>query len=290
MVPPPHHLAGAIAGRLKAMANLDMAERRRSQHWRIEQNIAGNPVFMRVSVLPTVFGEHIAVRVFDRSLFGLDLKRLGMGPDLLARLGDLIRNPSGTLLVTGPSGSGKTTTLYSALNELNAVTDKIITAEDPVECDIDGIVQCQVCPGETPADVVRALLGQDPDVLAVGEIRDPQTAEAAVQAVLGGRLVLSTLEADDTASAITRLCGMGLESSVIAASVKGILAQRLVRKICENCRTELEPIHALQPVVSWRSGVQSTFSMSGNFQLLSRIAFFGPYTRNHGNHFCPAGV
>jgi type IV pilus assembly protein PilB len=240
LVPPPRHLGPEIADRIKVMANLDTAEHRLPQYGRIDLNVAGNPVPMRVSVLPTMFGENVAIRVLDGTVVGLDLNRVGMDPALLTQFREMIHKPNGIVLVTGPTGAGKTTTLYSALSELNEITDKIITAEDPVEYEIDGIVRCQIH-DLTIANALRSILGQDPDIIVVGTIRDHETAQIAVQAALCGRLVLSTLDATDAASSITRLRGMGLEPSLIAATVKAILAQRLVRKICENCRTEFEP-------------------------------------------------
>ena len=240
LVPPPRHLATEIADRFKVMAKLDTAERRLPQYGRIDLYVVGNPIPMRVRVLPTMFGESVAIRVLDRTIVGLNLNRVGMDPALLAQFRESIHKPNGIVLVTGPTGAGKTTTLYSALNELNEITDKIITAEDPVEYDIDGIVRCQIH-DLTSANALRSILGQDPDIIVVGEIRDHETAQIAVQAALSGRLVLSTVDAADAASSITRLRGMGLEPSLIAATVKAILAQRLVRTICENCRTEFEP-------------------------------------------------
>jgi type IV pilus assembly protein PilB len=241
MVPPPRHLATKIADRLKVMANLDTTERRRPQHGRIRLNVGGNPIDLRVSVLPTVFGENIALRLFDRTVTSLDLSRLGIDPSLLARFREVLHGPNGIILVAGPSGAGKTATLYSALNELNEITGKIVTAEDPIECEIDGVVQCQVGRDSTCADVLASVPGQEPDVIAVGEIGDEETARAACAATLGGRLVIATLDATDAASAFTRIRGMGLEPPSIAAAVKAVLAQRLVRKICADCRTEFEP-------------------------------------------------
>jgi type IV pilus assembly protein PilB len=243
MVPPPRHLAPAIASRIKVMANLDIAERRLPQDGRIELNVGGNPVDLRVSVLPTMFGESVVIRVLDRTNVGLDLDKLGMDAQTLAKFRQLIRVPNGIILVTGPTGSGKTTTLYSALSELNEITDKIITTEDPVEYDIDGIIQVQVNPevGLTFANALRSILRQDPDKILVGEIRDLETAEIAVQAALTGHTVFSTLHTNDAPSAVTRLRDMGLETYLITATLEGILAQRLVRKICEDCRTEFEP-------------------------------------------------
>jgi type IV pilus assembly protein PilB len=243
MVPPPRHLASAIASRIKVMANLDIAERRLPQDGRIELNVGGNPVDLRVSVLPTMFGESVVIRVLDRTVVSLDLNKIGMPPEMLAQFRQLIAKPNGIILVTGPTGAGKTTTLYSALNELNVITDKIITTEDPVEYDIDGIIQCQINHeiGLTFASALRSILRHDPDKILVGEIRDLETAQIAVQASLTGHIVFSTLHTNDAPSAVTRLRDMGLEPYLITATVEGILAQRLVRKICEDCRTEFEP-------------------------------------------------
>lgn len=243
MVPPPRHLGAAISTRIKVMSNLDIAERRLPQDGRIELNIGGNPVDMRVSILPTMFGESAVIRVLDRGNVGLDLNRVGMEPKMIAAFRELIKKPNGIVLVTGPTGSGKTTTLYSALNELNEVTDKIITCEDPIEYDMDGVVQVPINSdiGVTFAAALRAILRQDPDILLVGEIRDLETAQIAVQAALTGHIVFSTLHTNDAPSTITRMRDMGLETFLITATLEGILAQRLVRKICEDCRTEFDP-------------------------------------------------
>jgi type IV pilus assembly protein PilB len=243
MVPPPRHLATAISSRIKVMSNLDIAERRLPQDGRIELNVGGNPVDMRVSVLPTMFGESVVIRVLDRTTVSLDLDKVGVESHLLAQFRELIKKPNGIILVTGPTGAGKTTTLYSALNELNVIEDKIITTEDPVEYDIDGICQCQINSeiGLTFASALRSILRQDPDKILVGEIRDLETAQIAVQASLTGHIVFSTLHTNDAPSSITRLRDMGLETYLITATVEGIMAQRLVRKICEDCRTEFEP-------------------------------------------------
>jgi type IV pilus assembly protein PilB len=243
MVPPPRHLATAISSRIKVMSNLDIAERRLPQDGRIELNVGGNPVDMRVSVLPTLFGESVVIRVLDRTVVSLDLNKIGMDPAMLAEFRGLIAKPNGILLVTGPTGAGKTTTLYSALSELNVISDKLITTEDPVEYDIDGIVQVPINHeiGLTFAAALRSILRQDPDKILVGEIRDLETAQIAVQAALTGHIVFSTLHTNDAPSTITRLRDMGLEPFLITATLEGILAQRLVRKICEDCRTEFEP-------------------------------------------------
>jgi len=194
-------------------------------------------------VLPTMFGESVVVRVLDRTVVSLDLNKVGMGQDILAEFRQIILKHNGIILVTGPTGAGKTTTLYSALNELNVITDKIITTEDPVEYEIDGIVQVPINSdiGVTFASALRAILRQDPDKILVGEIRDLETAQIAVQASLTGHMVFSTLHTNDAPSTITRLRDMGLETYLLTATVEGILAQRLVRKICEDCRTEFEP-------------------------------------------------
>ena len=243
MVPPPRHLATAISSRIKVMANLDIAERRMPQDGRIELNLGGSAVDMRVSILPTMFGESVVIRVLDRSVVSLDLEKVGMSPEMLADFRNLINRPNGISLVTGPTGAGKTTTLYSALNELNQVTDKLITTEDPVEYEIEGIIQCPINAeiDMTFASALRAILRQDPDKILIGEIRDLETAQIAVQAALTGHMVFSTLHTNDAPSTITRLRDMGVEPYMITATVEGILAQRLVRKICAHCRTPYDP-------------------------------------------------
>lgn len=243
MVPPPRHLANAIVSRIKVMSDLDIAERRLPQDGRIELNVGGNPVDLRVSVLPTMFGEAVVMRVLDRTVVQLDLNKIGMDAGTLGRFREIIKAPNGIVLVTGPTGSGKTTTLYSALNELNDIESKIITTEDPIEYDIDGIVQVPVNPDidVTFANVLRAILRHDPDDILVGEIRDYETAEIAIQSALTGHLVFSTLHTNDAPSTITRMLDMGVPSFLITATVEAILAQRLVRRICTECRTEFEP-------------------------------------------------
>ncbi|MGD9636781.1 MAG: GspE/PulE family protein [Pirellulales bacterium] len=243
MVPPPRHLAFAITTRIKVMANLDIAERRLPQDGRIELTVGGHPVDLRVSVLPTMFGESVVMRVLDRSVVSLDLAKVGMNKETLEKFRDAIEKPNGIVLVTGPTGSGKTTTLYSALNELNSVEDKLITTEDPVEYDMDGIVQVPIDAsiGNTFAQILRAILRQDPDKILVGEIRDLETAEIAVQASLTGHLVFSTLHTNDAPSTIVRMKDMGVPTFLITATVEAILAQRLVRKVCMQCREEYTP-------------------------------------------------
>jgi type IV pilus assembly protein PilB len=243
MVPPPRHLAFAITTRIKVMANLDIAERRLPQDGRIELTVGGHSVDLRVSVLPTMFGESVVMRVLDRSVTSLNLNSCGLDPPTLAKFRDAILKPNGIVLVTGPTGSGKTTTLYSALNELNHIEDKLITTEDPVEYDMDGIIQVPIDAdiGNTFAQILRAILRQDPDKILVGEIRDLETAEIAVQASLTGHLVFSTLHTNDAPSTITRLKDMGVPTFLITATVEAILAQRLVRKVCTQCREEYTP-------------------------------------------------
>ncbi|MBX7104453.1 MAG: Flp pilus assembly complex ATPase component TadA [Gemmataceae bacterium] len=243
LIPPPRHLERAISSRIKVMSNLDIAERRMPQDGRIELNVGGNQIDLRVSILPTMFGESVVIRVLDRTVVNLDLDRLGMDPAVLVPFRELIHKPNGIVLVTGPTGAGKTTTLYSALNELNQITEKIITTEDPVEYEIDGIVQCQIHHeiDLTFASALRSILRQDPDIILVGEIRDLETAQIAVQASLTGHMVFSTLHTNDASSTITRMRDMGVEPFLITATVEGIIAQRLVRKICNNCRQEYDP-------------------------------------------------
>ena len=243
MVPPPRHLAFAITTRIKVMANLDIAERRLPQDGRIDLSVGGHPVDLRVSVLPTMFGESVVMRVLDRSVVSLDLEKVGLEPETLAEFRQVISKPSGIVLVTGPTGSGKTTTLYSALSELNVISDKLITTEDPVEYDMDGIIQIPIDPsiGNTFAHCLRSILRQDPDKILVGEIRDIETAEIAVQASLTGHMVFSTLHTNDAPATITRLKDMGVPTFLITATVEAILAQRLVRRICVQCRESWTP-------------------------------------------------
>ncbi len=243
MVPPPAHLAMPIVSRIKVMASLDIAERRLPQDGRIDLIVNGNPVDLRVSVLPTIYGESVVMRVLDRSNVSLDLEKVGLRSDELDLLRRLINKPNGIVIVTGPTGSGKTTTLYAALNELNQVGSKILTAEDPVEYDIDGLAQVQINPdvGLTFAAALRSFLRQDPDIILVGETRDLETAQIAVQASLTGHLVFTTLHTNDAPSSIARLLDLGLEPYLITATIEGIVAQRLVRRICSKCKQPYHP-------------------------------------------------
>jgi type IV pilus assembly protein PilB len=243
MIPPPLHLALPIVSRVKVMASLDIAERRLPQDGRIELMVNNNPVDLRVSVLPTMFGESVVMRVLDRSNIQLSLDKIGFRDDELQQMRDLIRKPNGILIVTGPTGCGKTTTLYAALSELNEPTTKVLTAEDPVEYDIDGLIQCQINPDQnlTFARLLRSFLRQDPDVILVGEIRDLETAQIAVQASLTGHLVFSTLHTNDAPSTILRLLDLGMEAFLLTATIEAIVGQRLVRRICVDCKEEFVP-------------------------------------------------
>ena len=243
MTPPPLHLAPALISRVKVMANLDIAETRVPQDGRIELNIAGRPIDLRVSTLPTAFGESVVMRVLDRANVNLELDQLGLRPAEIEVVKQLVDRPHGIILVTGPTGSGKTTTLYSALNYANSPEIKILTAEDPVEYDLEGIVQVPVNEeiGVTFASLLRSFLRQDPDKILVGEVRDLETAEIAIQASLTGHVVFSTLHTNDAPSAIIRMLDLGVEPFLLAATLEAVIAQRLVRKICTNCRVEYEP-------------------------------------------------
>ncbi|MHC4290893.1 MAG: GspE/PulE family protein [Planctomycetota bacterium] len=243
MESPPNYIAMALSSRIKVMAGLDIAERRLPQDGRIALVMSGNPVDLRVSILPTMFGESVVLRVLDRTQVDLRLDMLGIEENDLATVNQLIQRPNGIVIVTGPTGSGKTTTLYSALKQLNDIETKIITTENPVEYDIDGLVQVQIRPdiGLTFAKCLRSILRQDPDIVMVGEIRDLETAQIAIQASLTGHLVFTTVHTNDAPSTIARLLDLGLETFLITATLEGIVAQRLVRKICTHCKTEYEP-------------------------------------------------
>jgi type IV pilus assembly protein PilB len=242
----------ALISRVKVMADLDIAETRLPQDGRIELTVGGRPVDLRISTLPTMFGESCVMRVLDRSVVALDAENLGFYDHQKAQLHQLISLPHGIVLVTGPTGSGKTTTLYAMLNEANREEVKIITVEDPVEYDLEGIIQIPVNDeiGVTYAAVLRTILRQDPDIILVGEIRDRETAQTAIEASLTGHLVFSTLHTNDAPSAITRLVDIGIEPFLITATLKAVVAQRLVRRICSACKQLYEPadnvLHELQ--------------------------------------------
>jgi general secretion pathway protein E len=237
--PPPRNLAAAITSRIKIMARLDIAERRMPQDGRIRMAVRGQDVDFRVSTIPSLYGETVVLRILDRSAVTFDYARLGLAPTVIRQLGSALDLPNGIVLVTGPTGSGKTTTLYTGLLALNAVTRKIVTVEDPIEYQLQGINQIQVRAqiGLTFASLLRSILRQDPDVIMVGEIRDGETAQIAVQAALTGHLVLSTLHTNSAAAAVTRLRDMGVEDYLLTAVLRGIMAQRLVRRLCPDCRS-----------------------------------------------------
>ena len=243
MAPPPIHLAGPIISRVKVMSNMNIAERRVPQDGRIVKQVGEKQVDMRVSSLPTHHGESIVLRVLDRSSVNLSLENLGLTDHIYNYITDTIEKPNGIFIVTGPTGAGKTTTLYAALRRINTIDAKLLTAEDPVEYDIDGIIQIPIndAIGLDFPRVLRAFLRQDPDRIMIGEMRDKETATIGIQAALTGHLVLSTLHTNDAPGAVTRLVDMGCEPFLVSASLEGILAQRLVRTICKECKSPYEP-------------------------------------------------
>ena len=243
MAPPPKSLALPVISRLKIISNLNISERRLPQDGRISMTIAGKPIDLRISCLPTQFGESVVLRVLDRNAVHLDLESLGMPEHVRERFGEVITQPNGIVIVTGPTGSGKTTTLYSALRKVNDISTKLLTVEDPVEYDIEGIMQVPVNEnvGMTFSAALRSFLRQDPDVIMVGEMRDLETTQIAIQASLTGHLVFSTLHTNDAPSAVVRLIDIGAEPFLISSTLLAVLAQRLVRKICRKCITNFEP-------------------------------------------------
>jgi type IV pilus assembly protein PilB len=247
MTPPPKHLALPVISRVKVMSNLNIAERRMPQDGRIQLNIAGRQVDLRVSTLPTQYGESVVLRVLDRSVVNLQMESLGMPLELLERAKEVIKVPNGIFIVTGPTGSGKTTTLYSCLRRINTIDLKLLTAEDPVEYDIEGIMQVPIndAIGLTFARALRSFLRQDPDVIMVGEMRDLETAQISIQASLTGHLVFTTLHTNDAAGAVTRMIDMGVEPFLISSTLQAVLAQRLVRTACKKCRVAYEPTEAV---------------------------------------------
>ncbi len=243
MSPPPRHLANPVISRVKVMASLNIAERRIPQDGRIQTHISGRQVDLRVSTLPTQFGESVVLRVLDRSTVKLELESLGMPDNIYNYLMNTIQMPNGIFIVTGPTGSGKTTTLYACLNKINTVDTKVLTAEDPVEYEIEGIIQVPIQEGIglNFGRVLRAFLRQDPDKIMVGETRDVETAQIAIQASLTGHLVFTTLHTNDAPGAVTRLIDMGVEPFLISASLEAVLGQRLIRRICSVCKKPYEP-------------------------------------------------
>ena len=242
MQPPPKQLALAVISRVKVISNLNIAETRKPQDGRVELRVGGKKVDLRVSTLPTRYGESVVLRILDQSATSLDLDSLGIPPDIKQTLRDVIKKPNGIILVTGPTGSGKTTTLYSCLKEINKVEDKVLTCEDPVEYSIEGLIQVEVNEAidMTFAKALKAFLRQDPDRIMVGEIRDLETAGISIEASLTGHMVLSTLHTNDAPSAVTRLTDMGIEPFLITSSVEVVLAQRLVRRVCTFCKSAYE--------------------------------------------------
>ena len=243
MAPPPKHLSLPVTSRLKVMANLDISERRLPQDGRISLNLAGRQVDLRISTLPTQFGESVVLRVLDREATKLELEALGLPKYVYDYMTEAIQQPNGIIIVTGPTGSGKTTTLYSALRRINTIDSKLLTAEDPVEYDIEGIMQVAIneAVGMTFGKALRSFLRQDPDIIMVGEMRDLETSQIAIQASLTGHLVLTTLHTNDAPGAVTRLIDMGVEPFLVASTLQCVLAQRLVRTVCKGCRTSFEP-------------------------------------------------
>ena len=243
MAPPPKHLALPVISRIKVMGNLNISERRMPQDGRISFPLAGRQIDLRVSTLPTQFGESVVLRVLDRSAVNLDLEAIGLPKYVYDYTCEAINQPHGIFIVTGPTGSGKTTTLYSCLRKVNGVDVKLLTAEDPVEFDIDGIIQVAIndAQGLTFGKALRSFLRQDPDIIMIGEMRDLETAQIAIQSSLTGHLVLSTLHTNDAPGAVTRLVDMGVEPFLISSTLQAVLAQRLVRTVCKKCRTPFEP-------------------------------------------------
>lgn len=258
---PPHQMHAAIVSRIKIMAELDIAQRRLPQDGSIHVLVQSKPVDLRVSVMPGIYGEKVVIRVIDFRKMLTNLESLGFGYDNLKLFKKVISRPNGIVLVTGPTGSGKNTTLYAALSELNSEQVNICTVEDPVECNIHGINQFEVheLAGFTFSSALRSLLRQDPDIIMVGEIRDQDTANIAVQAALTGHLVLSTLHTNDAPGAITRLIDLGVAPYLVSASLVAVLAQRLVRKICPNCKEEYEPAHSIRRTVKEWTGQDIVF-------------------------------
>ncbi|HWH70861.1 MAG TPA: ATPase, T2SS/T4P/T4SS family, partial [Candidatus Sulfotelmatobacter sp.] len=246
MSPPPKHLALPVISRIKVMANLNISERRVPQDGRIAYQLGNRGIDLRVSTLPTQFGESVVLRILDRSAVNLELESLGFPKFVFDHVNEVILRPNGIFVVTGPTGCGKTTTLYSCLRKVNSIDSKLLTAEDPVEFDIEGIMQVAIkeSVGMTFSKALRSFLRQDPDIIMVGEMRDLETAQISIQASLTGHLVLSTLHTNDSPGAVTRLVDMGVEPFLISSTLMGVLGQRLVRRVCRECRTPFEPTEA----------------------------------------------
>ncbi|HJW53442.1 MAG TPA: type II secretion system ATPase GspE [Burkholderiaceae bacterium] len=271
VVRPKRALHAALVSRIKIMAALDIAEKRLPQDGRITLRVGGRPVDVRVSTLPTGHGERVVLRLLEKDLSKLELTNLGMAKDALDRFDTLIHQPHGIILVTGPTGSGKSTTLYAAIRRLDKATTNIMTVEDPIEYDIEGIGQTQVNPKIEMdfARALRAILRQDPDVVMIGEIRDLETAQIAVQASLTGHLVLATLHTNDAASAVTRLVDMGVEPFLLSSSLLGVMGQRLVRKLCPRCRVQDNPAGPWRAVGCDNCGNTGYVGRTGIYELLT---------------------
>ncbi len=282
MVNAPRKWQAPVVSRIKVMAGLDIAEKRLPQDGRIKIRVGGNEIDIRVSIVPTAYGERAVLRLLDRSSLLLGLEDVGLSPDDLSLVGRFLSRSNGIFLVTGPTGSGKTTTLYAALRQLDSGTKNIITIEDPIEYQIQGVGQIQVNPKIhlTFANGLRSILRQDPDIIMVGEIRDAETAEIAIQASLTGHLVLSTLHTNDSASAVTRLVDMGIEPFLVASSLSGVIAQRLVRKLCPACRVPYTPSPAQWGKLGISSPPREPFYAGGgcpaclNTGYLGRVGIF----------------
>ncbi|HEX7045721.1 MAG TPA: type II secretion system ATPase GspE [Burkholderiales bacterium] len=274
---PPQAIHGLVVSRVKIMARLDIAEKRMPQDGRITLRLAGRPVDVRVSTLPTAHGERVVMRLLDKQAGRLTLSAIGMAPETLKMLNELINQPHGILLVTGPTGSGKTTTLYAALSQLDTRSHNIMTVEDPIEYDLDGIGQTQVNPKTdlTFARALRAILRQDPDIIMIGEIRDLETAQIAVQASLTGHLVLATLHTNDSVGAVTRLVDMGIEPFLVASSLIGVLAQRLVRRLCPQCRKPRAPDAAERRLLQLAAGDAGTINVPGGCSACANSGYQG---------------
>lgn len=279
MNPPPKKLAQPLISRIKVMSGLNIAERRLPQDGRIQVTIAGRQIDLRVSSLPTQFGESVVLRVLDRSVVSLDIENLGMPEDVQSSFLRDIDKPNGIIIVTGPTGSGKTTTLYSGLRKLNNLETKILTAEEPVEYDIEGIIQVPVseASGNTFGRILRAFLRQDPDVMMIGEIRDLESAQIAIQASLTGHLVFSTLHTNDSAGAVTRLIDMDIEPFLISSTLEAVLGQRLVRKVCTQCKKAYAPTPEVMKLLSLKDSdvVGREFYFGTGCQSCNNIGYKG---------------
>jgi general secretion pathway protein E len=280
--PPPAHLQAAIISRIKIMARLNIAERRLPQDGRIKLAVRGKDIDLRVATMPTLHGEAVVLRVLDRGSVVLDFGELGFDARALVAYRAMLARPNGIILVTGPTGSGKTTTLYTSLIELNSPDRKILTVEDPIEYQLDGINQVQTKPqiGLSFAHILRSMLRHDPDVIMVGEVRDLETAQIAVQAALTGHLVLSTLHTNNAAGTLTRLLDMGVEGYLMTSTLNGVVAQRLVRRLCTACRKPYQPLPELLEQLGLHAGTEATFWHPGGCAACNQTGYFGRISIN----------